>query len=774
MSSQLPDLSYDDYAKAKARGLRRRALLVLGGLALCVYVAILLGTTYLAQRQLIASAEARQTLELELRATALGYFYAERRTDLANLARSRLMTTFFANRDLGMSMEYGLRASLLGARDAALRLIDDRRVEGRPVYRRIALLDADGATLVDTAEGRPGGLEALARSPGDSAEIQVLAAAPGHRGDVLVQAPVVIKGRTRGTLVAWIDEQAALSALLGLDPGAAEGRRYHALPLGQVLSSEEQALERQRVLVQGAPFQLVDLMPAGTESRILTSGWLLAGFVGMAIALLIGGVLILRFHSQNLVLYTRMEVERQQRLRLSRHNARLLREIERREESERLLMYQTNYDALTGLPNRALALDRLSQALRRALRQGQSVVLLYLDLDHFKRINDSLGHAAGDAVLKQVAERIKPLLADADTLARLAADEFLLIFPDLADVGEIELLAQRVLQTLDRPFLVEDREIFLTACVGCAVGVRDLNTAEELLKHADLAMKQAKSSGQGVVCSYKQGLDQRAKESLEIASLLRTAADRDELQLLFQPLIDLRSGQPVAAEALLRWTSAELGPVSPARFIPIAEEAGLIRKLGAWILRTACLSAAAWQSTAPCRVAVNVSSLQLQSPHEFLECIEHALALSELAPTLLELEITEGVLLEDRADIAELLATLDGMGVHLSLDDFGTGYSALSYLRRFPFRVLKIDRSFIAGVLETQADAELTRAIIAMGQGLGLTVLAEGVERPEQADFLRQAGCDLAQGFLYSRPIPIDSFTRLLGSERRALASASG
>lgn len=747
---------------------------MLGGLALCVYVAILLGTTYLAQRQLIASAEARQTLELELRAAALGYFYAERRTDLANLARSPVVTTFFANRDLGMSMEYGLRASLLGIRDAALRLVDDRRVEGRPVYRRIALLDADGSTLVDTVDGRRDELEGLARSPGGSAEIRVLAAAPGQRGDVLVQAPVLINRKTRGTLLAWIDEQAALSALLGLDPGSAEGHRYRALPLGQVLSSEDQALERQRVLVQGAPFQLVDLMRAGSESRILTSGWLLAGFVGMAIALLFGGALILRFHSQNLVLHTRMEVERLQRLRLSRHNARLLREIERREESERRLMYQTNYDSLTGLPNRALALDRLSQALRRALRQGQSLVLLYLDLDHFKRINDSLGHTAGDAVLKQFAERARPLLADGDTLARLAADEFLFIFPDLAEVGEVELRGQRVLQTLDRPFLLEDREILMTACVGCAVGVRDGDTAEELLKHADLAMKQAKSTGQGVVYTYKQGLDERAKESLEIATLLRTAADRDELQLLFQPLIDLRSGQPVAAEALLRWTSSALGPVSPARFIPIAEEAGFIRKLGAWILQTACLSAAAWQSVAPCRVAVNVSSLQLQSPHEFLECVEHALALSRLSPTLLELEITEGVLLEDRADIAELLATLDRMGVHLSLDDFGTGYSALSYLRRFPFRVLKIDRSFIAGVVEAQEDAELTRAIIAMGQALGLTVLAEGVERPEQVDFLRQAGCDLAQGFLYSRPVPIDSFTRLLGSERRALTSASG
>ncbi|NEX22641.1 EAL domain-containing protein [Thiorhodococcus mannitoliphagus] len=772
MSKPDSPLSSDDQTDVRARGLRRKIALLLGGLVLCIYVALLLGTTYLAQRQLVASTDARQALELELRATALSYFYAERRSDMVNLGRSRVVSTFFANRDLGMSMAYGLRASLLAVRDAALELLDERHVGERYLYRRIVLLDDDGSVLADTSKrAEPASLGRVLPAAGVT-EARVLAGTGDHQDEVLIQAPVVIQGRRRGSLVAWVDQQVALSALVGLDPTSNQADRYRLLRLGDALSAKEHASESRRALVQGTPFQLVALTSASAESGILTSRWLLAGFVGMAFALLAGGALILRFHAQNLVLHTRMEVERLQSFRLSRQNARLLREIERREESERRLLYQTSYDALTGLPNRALALDRLSQALERATREGQSVILLYLDLDHFKRVNDSLGHDAGDVVLQQVAERAKAVLNEGDTLARLAADEFLFIFPDRAEVGEVELRAARILQRLDAPFVAQGREIPLSACVGCAVGVRDGETADDLLKHADLAMKQAKATGPGVFRTYQQGLDKHAKENLEIASLLRGAADRGELELHFQPLMDLRSGKPVAAEALLRWTSPELGSVSPGRFIPVAEEAGLIRKLGAWVLQNACLSAAAWQSVAPCRVAVNVSSLQLQAPQEFLDCIEQALAISNLSPRLLELEITEGVLLADRRDIANLLDTLDGMGVHLSLDDFGTGYSALSYLRRFPFHVLKIDRSFIADVPETEEDAELTRAIVAMGQALGLTVLAEGVERAEQADFLTAAGCDLVQGFLYSRPLPLDAFTALIGSGELALASA--
>lgn len=758
--------------RPKVRGLRRQVALLLGGGILCVYLALLLATTYFAQRELTVSADERQQLELELRAAALSYFYAERRIDLANLRRSPVIAAFFANRDLGMSMEYGLRTSLLSIRDAARRLLDERRVGEHPVYTRIVLLDADGRRLMDTLEGAGDDPSPLLRHPDGSADVRLIVDSANHPSDVVVQAPVMHRDHLRGTLLAWIDEQLALNDLIGLGAGSAKTEHYRILRPGQSLPPAEQPKEAGQIQVKGTPFRLVDLARVSGASDLLTSRWFLVGLVVIAVALLAGGALLLRFHSQNLVLHTRMEVEHLQRLRLSRQNARLLREIERREESERRLIYQTNYDVLTGLPNRALALDRLAQSLKRAARQGQELILFYLDLDHFKRINDSLGHEAGDAVLCQVAEAMKGILAEGDTLARLAADEFLFIFPDPGASGEIDVLAQRILQLFEAPLAIKGREIPLSACLGCAVGGQDGDTADELLQHADLAMKQAKAIGQGSYCTYQKGLDQRVKESLEIASLLRGAAERDELQLLFQPLVDLRTGKTVAAEALLRWSSAELGAVSPARFIPVAEESGLIRKLGAWILESACRSAAEWQRIAPCRVAVNVSSIQLQSPDEFRASVEHALAVSGLPPILLELEITEGVLLADRADIADLLEGLDRMGVHLSLDDFGTGYSALSYLRRFPFRVLKIDRSFITGVPDVPEDVELTRAIVAMAQALGLTVLAEGVERVEQIELLAAAGCDLAQGYYYSRPVSLDAFKGLIGLDADRCASA--
>jgi diguanylate cyclase (GGDEF)-like protein len=750
----------------------RRAALVLGGVGLCIYVAVLLVTTYLAQQRLIESSRQRLDLELALRASALSYFYAERRNDIANLRRDRVVAAYFANRDLGMSMEYGLRSSLLAVRQAALGLIGERRIGSDPIYTRVVLLDADGSVLVDTAGigkvdlARPG--FGVADGAVESPDVRVLAEPQRNFDEVMIQASVLIKGRVRGALMAWVDQRLALETLLGLSPRGAGTGRYLLRRAGEPPADDSGRAATRPVLVDGTPFELVDESPAAQEASILTSGGFLMGLVLIALILLAGGALLLRFHAQNLVLHTRMDQARQQRLQLARHNARLRREIRRREESEGRLMYQSSYDALTGLPNRALALDRLDQALRRAGHSGRGLLVLYLDLDRFKHVNDSLGHAAGDALLVQVAEGASTLISDADTLARLAADEFLFIYSDLSCSGDADNRAQRILRLFDAPFIIEGREISLSGCLGSAIGPRDGDTADQLLKHADLAMKQAKAVGQGTHFAYRHELDQRVRESLEIATLLRGAAERDELQLLFQPLVDLRSGRTVAAEALLRWNSPELGPVSPVRFIPVAEDSGLIRKLGGWVLERACRDALTWQSTTPCRVAVNVSCVQLQSPDELMAYVEHALAVSGLPPSLLELEITEGVLLADRDDIAQLLARLDQMGVHLSLDDFGTGYSALSYLRRFPFRVLKIDRSFIAGVPESPEDTELTRVIVAMGQALGLTVLAEGVERQTQVEFLLASGCDLAQGYHFSRPVAHEVFVAHL-REGRAL-----
>ena len=720
---------------------------VLAGIALAVYLALLLITTHLAQQRLRESAAARQALELSMRAAALSYFYAERRADLLNLARSQPVAAFFSNRDLRMSMEYGLRASLLAIRAQALRLTAEARVGESRVYRRIALFDSDGSPLVDTLNDPPaaGRWKPVVTGPGQSA---LVAGATGYPGAVLLETPVHLRGRVRGTLVAWVDEAAALVALVGSTPETDGRSRY------RVLRPEERVVPASGgegpVPVQGTGLRLVALPGRQEDPTALTSPWFLAALVTLAVGLIGIGGLLLRAQHRNLVLQTRMEAARLQRRELADHNERLMREIAKREESERRLVYHVNYDTLTGLPNRVLAMDRLEQSLGGAARDGRAVLLLYVDIDQFKRVNDSLGHTAGDEVLVQAAARLGTLIGPGDTLARVAADELVLIFPDRLPEDRAETQARGVLRLFARPFVVDGRELYLGASIGIALYPRDGRDAERLLKHADLAMKQAKDQGRGRVYTYTPGLDRRVREDLAIANLLRRALGRGDLHLVYQPQVEIVSRRTVAVEALLRWDSDELGTVSPSRFIPIAEDAGLINDLGAWVLERACEEAARWQGRAACRLAVNVSPLQLQSPVSFRRSVDRALERSGLAPGLLELEITERVLLRDQPNISSLLADLNRAGVRLSIDDFGTGYSALSYLRRFPFQMLKIDRTFILGVPENPEDTELTRAIVAMAQALGLTVLAEGVERQEQLGFLAALGCNLAQGFLIS------------------------
>lgn len=735
----------------------RRAAPALAAAALTVYVAVLLATTYLAQQRLRESASARQALELRMRAAALSYFFAERRGDLRNLARNQLVLSFFANRDLGMSMEYGLRASLVAVRTQALRLVEEARVGSSPVYKRIVLLDEDGKPLLDTLTDPPTLPIELPYTLTSGDSVKSIERS-GEPGTVVLSAPVVYRDRVRGTLVAWVDESAAIAALVGFEDSAPS--RYRVLRPGDGV--ELGFAGQGPVEVEGTGLRLVSRQESDTGPVWVSSSWFLAAMVTLAVALLGSGVLLWRAHRRNLVLQTRMELARTQRRELAEHNERLLREIAMREESERRLVYQVNFDTLTGLPNRALAMDRLEQSLAVAGRESRPVVLLYVDIDHFKRVNDSLGHAAGDEVLVQAAARLGSVAGPGDTVARIAADELVMVFPDPPSDDSGDLLARQVLAALSKPFLVEGRELYLGASVGIAQFPRDGSDAERLLKHADLAMKQAKDRGRGGYCVYTAGLDRRVREDLAMANLLRRAASRGELRLLYQPMVEIGSRRAVAAEALLRWESDELGGVSPTRFIPIAEDAGLIQELGAWVLDRACAQAAVWQSIGPCRLAVNVSPLQLQSPDDFHRAVTSALQRSGLAPSLLELEITERVLLRDQPAIAALLAQLSRDGVRLSVDDFGTGYSALSYLRRFPFNMLKIDRTFILGVPENPEDAELTRAIVAMAQALGMSVLAEGVERVEQLRFLQELGCDLVQGYLFSQAVDGEGLADLL------------
>lgn len=423
--------------------------------------------------------------------------------------------------------------------------------------------------------------------------------------------------------------------------------------------------------------------------------------------------------------------------------------------AEAQLRYLAHHDELTGLANRALFHDRLLHAVAEARRNGSFVGVMLLDVDNFKVVNDSLGHEAGDAVLREVAARVRACMRETDTLARFGGDEFALLAPGMESPPNALALARKILDAFDPPFVVEDREVFLSASIGMAFHPLDGQDIEGLLKNADAAMHHAKAQGRNNFQFYSAELTARAQTRLALETSLRHALDRNEFCLHFQPKVDLAGGRVVGVEALLRWQSASRGLIGPAQFIPVAEESGLIVPIGDWVLREACREAVRWGASGVGRigVAVNLSSRQFR--HKGLvDDVIRALDESGLDPQRLEFEITESVLLDHDPGVSSILSRFKDLGVSIAIDDFGTGYSSLAYLKRFPIDTLKIDRSFVRDVSDDGNDAALVRAIISMAHSLNMRTVAEGVELPGQAAFLRAEGCELAQGFLYSAAVP--------------------
>lgn len=434
---------------------------------------------------------------------------------------------------------------------------------------------------------------------------------------------------------------------------------------------------------------------------------------------------------------------------------------------EAQLEHQANHDALTGMANRNLLRDRLTQDIAYSLRNKRTLAVLFIDLDRFKYLNDGFGHSIGDALLKSVAERLDSCVRRQDTVARLGGDEFVLVLTDLAHENDVTPVLQKIMEHASKPFFVEEHELFVNYSIGVALYPRDGDSVDVLIKNADSAMYRAKEEGRNNFQYFTADMNAKAMERLLLESNLRHALERDELLLHYQPRMDLHSGEMTGAEALLRWNHPERGFLAPSSFIPVAEESGVIVQLGAWVLITACRQAMFWQEQTgkQIRIAVNLSTRQFQS-HDLMETITTALESSGLEPRCLELEITESMIMQDIEKAIATLQRLKQLGVLLSVDDFGTGYSSLAYLKRFPIDALKIDKSFIHGVTSDPDDAAITKTIIAMAHEMRLGVIAEGVEKAEQLAFLNEHNCDEIQGYYYSKPIPPGEFSQLLEAHR--------
>jgi len=424
-------------------------------------------------------------------------------------------------------------------------------------------------------------------------------------------------------------------------------------------------------------------------------------------------------------------------------------------EQQARLNHMAFHDALTGLPNRALFYDRIAHGLARARRSDSQLVLMLLDLDRFKNINDSLGHDAGDMMLKTISQRLKNDVRDMDTVARLGGDEFVIVLESMDERSGIALVANKILAALSRPMNVFGHDISTSVSIGISVYPQDGDTTEELLKNADVAKYKAKEAGKNDFKFYTEGMNASAVNFLLLENDLRRGIEQEQLQLYYQPQIDLSSGKLIGMEALVRWQHPQRGMVSPVHFIPLAEETGLIEPLGDWVLREACRQLKCWQQQDKYHgtVAVNLSPRQFQHG-DFVARVEEILNTTGLPAEYLELEITETSAMEDAGESINLMNRLNSMGVSLAIDDFGTGYSSLAYLKRFPIQKLKIDRSFISDVATDNNDAAIAKSIISLAHNMGLKVVAEGVEDRHQLEWLRSRGCDQVQGYYYSQPIP--------------------
>ena len=452
---------------------------------------------------------------------------------------------------------------------------------------------------------------------------------------------------------------------------------------------------------------------------------------------------------------------------LSERSLQIVSILGHHKEAEQNLAQVTNYDALTGLPNRSLFLDRLGHAISRSARSHRMVAVLLLDIDNFKAINDTLGHTHGDLLLQDIADRLRRCVLEDDTLARIGGDEFAIVLEGVSEIEEIAIIAQKIVDIFSLPFAPSGQEIYVTPSMGITIYPMDGHDSDSLLKNADAAMYSAKEYGRNHFRFYTTDMNALAIERFAMEGALRRAVEREEFALHYQPQVDIKSGRVVGVEALLRWNHPERGLVPPNEFIPLLEENNLIIPVGEWVLRTACAQCRAWLDAGlpPLRMAVNLSARQFRQDN-LVEMIDSILRETGIGAKLLELELTEGLLMENTSETSTILGQLKSRGVLVAIDDFATGYSSLSYLKRFPIDRLKIDRSFVRDIITDSNDAAIAMAVISLGRSLGLSVIAEGVETAAQLEFLGVQKCDEYQGFHFSRPVPPEEIVRLFKPEK--------
>ncbi|MGR6781152.1 putative bifunctional diguanylate cyclase/phosphodiesterase [Moritella viscosa] len=757
------------------RKLSSSRLIIIAAVLLAAYLVSILAVTNFGQTRLKESQQRELNLKVQSYTNMLEYFFNVTNDELANLANDKSMLTYFANLASGMSMQYGLGASLFNLNRELNSLIDNTEISQQSVYQRLVLVDYDGTVIADTEKNPDTAFDKVNMPHIHEQSLTIRIVQDGKSPYIQLVKRVQYAGKPVAFLVADLNRKVIISQLTAQEDADSRSRMDLITADGDIfiwdsLTTKLQADDKNvlankiyfEMEIENTPFKLRSWFEPVNEKEIFTSGWFIAGLSFLAVPVVFGLLYTFMINNANVILRTKFEESYKQRQILSTQNQLLIEEVEKRKASEQELAYQASHDALTGLPNRNCGNDSLDQELIRAKRSNTNVLVMFIDLDNFKQINDTLGHSAGDQILMQSTERLLDSIRDADVLARLGGDEFLLVIPELKSLDSATYLAARVLSLFDAPFIWENQELFISTSIGMSAYPQDGHNVQQLLARADTAMYRAKQDGRNTFSFYNAAMSADLQRTLDLDGRLRQALARDELEIYYQPIIELASNKIIGAEALMRWHDIEFGFIPPDEFILLAEKNGLIHLLGEFAINKACMQAAEWQKITPLHIAINFSSVQFRFCDKLFEQINTGLIQSGLPADKLDIEITESLLFNHNEEVVTLLNRLQTMGVQLSIDDFGTGYSALSYLQKFPFDKLKIDRAFLKNMQGSDSDRELVNAIIAMAKALNLKVVAEGIEDQWHADYLRTMNCEYGQGYFYSKPVPAKEFELLL------------
>lgn len=762
-----------------------KTAIISAGVMLAGYLILILTVTNLGQNKLKESQYNELESKISNYADSLSYLFSVSQDNMKVLSKDKTMSTFFYNRSSGMSMNYGLSSSLFKLEKLICKLYGKRKIDKTSVFKRITLINLDGSVILDKDKSsfNLGSIDIDKLIKADqSIHIEYL----NNSIDIKLLQLVYLNGNPIAIIVAEISNEFIIQQLTARESLNSGSRLELTNELGNILIWD--SLQSKTTIPAGSyineddllfleapvnetPLTLIGWYEPVNEQDLFTSHWFVLVISLLAIPVFMGLYFFFRVENKNIILQTEVSLSQQQQQQLSVHNYRLEKEVNKRKASEKILEYQATHDPLTDLANRNYSMRRLADAIEISKRNASKILVMYIDLDNFKQINDTLGHSAGDQVLIEASQRLLTSARKTDTVARLGGDEFLLIFPNLKDNDEASMLAGKVLTLFEKPFYLQGQEFFSSTSIGLSIYPQDGETPDNLLKCADMALYRVKDAGRNNFSFYDSNMNASVLRNVTINRRLRHAIENNALEMYYQPLIDLKTDQIIGAEALMRWTDEELGFVPPDEFIVLAERNGLIHVLGEFALTQACQKAAEWQKIVPLQIAVNFSSVQFRDCSLLLAQITRILKETGLPSNKLDVEVTESLLINQGHELSDMLAILRSLDIQLSIDDFGTGYSALSYLQKYSFSKLKIDRAFVMNLESNEADRSLVTAILAMAKALNMKVVAEGIEETQQADFLKELDCEYGQGYLYSKPLPAHEFEQRLIAQQHKTSS---